>query len=224
MAARLGSTTGEASDVPDILFLIRHLRLQSAQAVLDIVGQYYPANRIPVKTQYLVRRIVRGGEGMRPKTLSEVATLAAQGDSFDRCLANFLDEFYAAPSATALAASPLSSRRNSATLVVCRTPTSVPRRKNWRAVSTFPRPSGRHGGTRSAQAVVCHAAGRVARRAVAGKPARLRARNLFVSETPSRARDVKGARTERAESPKENSPGQVKRAPPWVNEQKDFKP
>src|SRR5262249_16805894 len=43
---------------------------------------------------------------MRPKTLAEVATLAAQGDSFDRCLSNFLDEFYAAPGASAMADSP----------------------------------------------------------------------------------------------------------------------
>ena len=62
MAARLGGTTGEASDVPDIVFLIRHLRLQSAFAVLDIVGQYYPANRIPVKTQYLVEGLFEEGK------------------------------------------------------------------------------------------------------------------------------------------------------------------
>jgi hypothetical protein len=43
---------------------------------------------------------------MRPKTLAEVSALAAQGDSFDRCLANFLDEFYAAPNAAALAIAP----------------------------------------------------------------------------------------------------------------------
>ena len=43
---------------------------------------------------------------MRPKTLAKVAALAAQGDSFDRCLANFLDEFYAAPDAAALADTP----------------------------------------------------------------------------------------------------------------------
>ncbi len=30
----------------------------------------------------------------------------AQGDSFDRCLANFLDDFYAAPNAAALADAP----------------------------------------------------------------------------------------------------------------------
>lgn len=40
---------------------------------------------------------------MRPSTLAEVA---AQRDSFDRCLANFLDGFYAAPSAAALTAAP----------------------------------------------------------------------------------------------------------------------
>ncbi len=43
---------------------------------------------------------------MRPKTLAEVAQLTAGGDSFDRCLANFLDEFYAAPTAGAWADTP----------------------------------------------------------------------------------------------------------------------
>jgi len=62
MAARLGGTTGEPSDVPDIVFLIRHLRLQSAREVLDLVGQYYPANRIPVKTQYLVEGLFEEGK------------------------------------------------------------------------------------------------------------------------------------------------------------------
>lgn len=43
---------------------------------------------------------------MRPTTLTEVAHLTACGDSFDRCLANFLDDFYAAPSALALTGEP----------------------------------------------------------------------------------------------------------------------
>ncbi|MSU59810.1 MAG: hypothetical protein EXS35_16855 [Pedosphaera sp.] len=43
---------------------------------------------------------------MRPQTLAEVAQLTSEGDSFDRCLANFLDEFYLAPNAAALAAEP----------------------------------------------------------------------------------------------------------------------
>lgn len=54
MAARVAGTSGEQSDVPDIVFLVRHLGLRSAHDVLEIVGQYYPANRIPVKTQYLI--------------------------------------------------------------------------------------------------------------------------------------------------------------------------
>ncbi len=43
---------------------------------------------------------------MIPKTLAEVAQLAADGESFDLCLRNFLDDFLARPAATALAAEP----------------------------------------------------------------------------------------------------------------------
>ncbi len=43
---------------------------------------------------------------MRPKTLAEVASLSAAGDSFDLCLGNFLDGFYAAPCGKALAEEP----------------------------------------------------------------------------------------------------------------------
>jgi hypothetical protein len=44
---------------------------------------------------------------MIPKTLADVAELAAQGESFDFCLRNFLDGFYAKPNAEALEAEPL---------------------------------------------------------------------------------------------------------------------
>jgi hypothetical protein len=44
---------------------------------------------------------------MRPKSLAEVARLAAAGESFDLCLANFLDEFYYAPNAEALNGPPI---------------------------------------------------------------------------------------------------------------------
>lgn len=43
---------------------------------------------------------------MRPTSLAEVARLVAAGDSFDPCLANFLDAFLAAPRATMLAEEP----------------------------------------------------------------------------------------------------------------------
>ena len=44
---------------------------------------------------------------MRPQTLAEVASLTHAGDSFDFCMANFLDDFYLAPSSEALAPEPL---------------------------------------------------------------------------------------------------------------------
>ncbi|MSU59811.1 MAG: hypothetical protein EXS35_16860 [Pedosphaera sp.] len=62
MAARLGGTTDEPTDVPDILFLVRKLELKSSPQVLDLVAQYYPANRIPVKTQYLIEGLFEEGK------------------------------------------------------------------------------------------------------------------------------------------------------------------
>jgi len=43
---------------------------------------------------------------MRPGTLTEVAQLTVSGESFSLCLANFLDEFYAAPNAARLSTEP----------------------------------------------------------------------------------------------------------------------
>jgi hypothetical protein len=43
---------------------------------------------------------------MRPQTLLQVAQLTLHGDSFDYCLANFLDDFYAAPGVAALLPEP----------------------------------------------------------------------------------------------------------------------
>lgn len=62
MAARIGGTVGEQSDVPDILFLIRHLGLRSADEVLGIVQQYYPSNLVSVKTHYLIQGLFEEGK------------------------------------------------------------------------------------------------------------------------------------------------------------------
>ena len=62
MASRIGSVEGEADDVSDIVFLIRHLKLGGAAAVMDIVAGYYPANRIPVKAQFLVEGLFAEGK------------------------------------------------------------------------------------------------------------------------------------------------------------------
>ena len=62
MAARIGGTSEEASDIPDIVFLIRHLGLKSPGAVLELVGHYYPSERIPIKTQFLVEGLFEEGK------------------------------------------------------------------------------------------------------------------------------------------------------------------
>lgn len=50
---------------------------------------------------------------MRPSSLAEVAQLAVEGESFDYCLKNFLDEFRANPSAEALSQEPVLLRDKS---------------------------------------------------------------------------------------------------------------
>ena len=62
MAARIAVAESEASDVSDIIFLTRHLKLESPEKVLTLVGQYYPDNRIPLKTQYLVEGLFEEGK------------------------------------------------------------------------------------------------------------------------------------------------------------------
>ena len=62
MAARIGGTADEPTDVADIMYLIRHLKLKSSKEALDLVGLYYPANRIPVKAQYLVEGLFEEGK------------------------------------------------------------------------------------------------------------------------------------------------------------------
>lgn len=51
MAARVEQGS---RDFEDAKFLIRHLRLADCEAVLAIVEDYYPPNRLPVKTRYFV--------------------------------------------------------------------------------------------------------------------------------------------------------------------------
>ncbi len=62
MAARIGGTADEPSDIADIVFLIRHLQLKSAREVLDLVAQYYPPQRTSVKTRYLVEGLFDEGK------------------------------------------------------------------------------------------------------------------------------------------------------------------
>jgi hypothetical protein len=59
----IAGRTGEgATDLPDIIFLIRKLQLKTPQQVLDIVSKYYGRSGVPVKTQYLVEGLFEEGE------------------------------------------------------------------------------------------------------------------------------------------------------------------
>ena len=62
MASRIGGTAGEQYDVPPIIFLFRNLWIKSTAEALDIVARYYPANRISVKTQYLIEGLFDEGQ------------------------------------------------------------------------------------------------------------------------------------------------------------------
>ena len=62
MASRIGAVEGEADDVADIIFLIRHLNLKEAKSVMDILTAYYPKDRVPVKAQYLVEGLFAEGK------------------------------------------------------------------------------------------------------------------------------------------------------------------
>jgi hypothetical protein len=62
MASRIGAVDTDADDVKDIVFLIRHLRLKNANEVMELVAAYYPPDRVPVKSQYLVEGLFAEGK------------------------------------------------------------------------------------------------------------------------------------------------------------------
>jgi hypothetical protein len=54
LAARVGL---DENDKEDTKFLIKHIGLRSANAVLEIVEKYYPKARIPAKTPYFIQEV-----------------------------------------------------------------------------------------------------------------------------------------------------------------------
>ena len=49
-------------DREDVIFLIRHLGLKTAKDVLEIVSRYYPKERVPAKTRFLVEELLEGDD------------------------------------------------------------------------------------------------------------------------------------------------------------------
>ena len=61
MSMRIGK---DETDIRDIRFLMRHLGLNRADAVLDIVEKYYPRNQIQPKTRFAVEELCQEAESL----------------------------------------------------------------------------------------------------------------------------------------------------------------
>jgi hypothetical protein len=62
LAMKCVSARFDTHDREDVIFLIRHLGLKTAKDVLEIVSRYYPKERVPAKTRFLVEEIVEGDD------------------------------------------------------------------------------------------------------------------------------------------------------------------
>lgn len=60
LAMKCVSARFDTHDRDDVIFLIRHLGLKTPAEVFEIVARYYPKDRVPVKTRFLVEEILGG--------------------------------------------------------------------------------------------------------------------------------------------------------------------
>jgi hypothetical protein len=58
LAMKCISARWDSSDRDDVSFLIKLLKLESALEVFDIIESYYPQNKIPPKTQFLIEELL----------------------------------------------------------------------------------------------------------------------------------------------------------------------
>jgi hypothetical protein len=60
LAMKCVSARFDSHDRGDVEFLVRHLGLQSPAAVFEVICRYYPRERVPAKTAFLVEEILQG--------------------------------------------------------------------------------------------------------------------------------------------------------------------
>lgn len=65
LAMKCVSARWDTSDKNDVAFLIRHLRLKKPKDVFAIIEAYYPKNRIPPKTQFVVEELMEKSTGRK---------------------------------------------------------------------------------------------------------------------------------------------------------------
>lgn len=58
LAMKCISARWDSSDRDDVTFLIKFLKLKKPKAVFEIIEAYYPNNRIPPKTQFLIEELL----------------------------------------------------------------------------------------------------------------------------------------------------------------------
>lgn len=58
LAMKCISARWDSSDRDDVTFLIKFLKLKKPKAVFEIIEAYYPNNRIPPKTQFLIEELM----------------------------------------------------------------------------------------------------------------------------------------------------------------------
>jgi hypothetical protein len=64
LAMKCVSARFDSHDRDDVVFLIRYLRLASPAEVFDVISLYYPRERVPAKTAFLVEEVLdQGGRG-----------------------------------------------------------------------------------------------------------------------------------------------------------------
>jgi hypothetical protein len=60
LAMKCISARWDTSDRDDVILLIKLLKLVKPQAVFDIIESYYPHDKIPPKTQFLIEELLEG--------------------------------------------------------------------------------------------------------------------------------------------------------------------
>ena len=57
LAMKCVSARFDSLDKDDVVFLVRHLRLRTSQEVFAVILKYYPRERVPPQTQFLVEEL-----------------------------------------------------------------------------------------------------------------------------------------------------------------------
>ena len=58
LAMKCLSARWDTSDRDDVIFLVKHLHLNAAQEVFQIIQAYYPRSQIPAKTQFFIEEVL----------------------------------------------------------------------------------------------------------------------------------------------------------------------